>query len=106
VKDRPPKERAQSLRAALEDALRMGPATTHQLSVIVSMKEKDVADHLEHIAKSAKAHGEKLVVAPAECMSCGFVFEDRKKLTKPGSCPSCKKTRITTPRFSLESTGG
>ena len=38
------------------------------------VSEREVCDHLEHIAQSGR-----LVIVPAECLECGFIFEERKK---------------------------
>jgi predicted Zn-ribbon and HTH transcriptional regulator len=34
-------------------------------------------------------------------MSCGYVFEERKRFTRPSRCPRCKKTHIETPVYRL-----
>jgi predicted Zn-ribbon and HTH transcriptional regulator len=36
------------------------------------------------------------------CLSCNYVFKDRKKTTPPGHCPKCKKTHIERPLYSIE----
>ena len=97
----PPPERHATVRAALEEALRKGPASARDLSTEVGIREKDVAGHLEHVEHSARARGEQLVVEPAACADCGFRFEGRARLTKPGACPKCRSTRIDPPLFSL-----
>lgn len=98
-----PAERHATVRAALEAELRRGPASARDLSTAVGIREKDVAGHLEHIEQSARARGERLAVEPAGCGDCGFRFEGRTRLTKPGSCPRCRSTRIEPPLFSLAS---
>jgi transcriptional regulator len=99
----PPPERSATVREALEAELRKGPASARDLSTAVGIREKDVAGHLEHVEQSARARGERLVVEPAGCADCGFRFAGRTRLTKPGSCPECRSTRIDPPLFSLES---
>jgi predicted Zn-ribbon and HTH transcriptional regulator len=97
----PPPERHATVRAALEEELRKGPASARDLSAAVGIREKDVPGHLEHVEHSARARGEVLVVEPATCADCGFRFEGRARLTKPGACPECRSTRIDPPLFSL-----
>ena len=77
----PPPERHATVRAELEVELRK--------------------DHLEHVEQSARTRGERLVVEAASCADCGFRFEGRTRLTKPGACPECRSTRIDPPLFSL-----
>jgi predicted Zn-ribbon and HTH transcriptional regulator len=96
-----PPERHATVRAALEAALRAGPVSARELSSAAGIREKDVAEHLEHVEQSARARGERLVVEPAACGDCGFKFAGRKRLTKPGACPECRGTHIDPPLFSL-----
>jgi predicted Zn-ribbon and HTH transcriptional regulator len=95
-------ERSQTIRATLREELLRGPATARELSQRVRIREKDVAEHLEHLERSAKARGERLVVEPAACIACGHAFAKRTRFTRPGSCPSCGSTRIDPPAFRLE----
>ena len=97
-----PAERAETVRETLKRVLREGPSTARDLSMAAHIREKDVAAHLEHLDRSLVHEGEKLVVDPATCLSCGFVFRDRKRLTRPGSCPQCRETRIDPPAFRIE----
>lgn len=99
-----PPVRGTTVRGALEAELSSAPEeglTARELSALVGIPEKDVAGHLEHLEKSLKAGGASLDVLPAECLACGFVFRDRKRLTRPGSCPECRSTRIDPPAFRI-----
>jgi predicted Zn-ribbon and HTH transcriptional regulator len=97
-----PAPRAETVREALRRALRTGPASARDLSVEVGLREKDVAEHLAHLARSLEHRGERLVVEPASCVACGYAFRDRERLTRPGACPSCRSTRIDPPVFRIE----
>lgn len=81
-------------RQQIIELLREEQLNARDLSQALSIMEKEVYYHLEHISKSVTAHNKKLVVTPCECLSCGFVFASRKKWTKPGRCPECKKGHI------------
>jgi predicted Zn-ribbon and HTH transcriptional regulator len=95
---RPPPERTRTDREALREALGAGvPLTVRELSKLAGLSEDQVVQHLEHLTKSIKAEGGKLVVEPAECLGCGYVFEGRTRFTKPGKCPECKETRVAPP---------
>lgn len=98
---RPPAERNATVRGALLAELERGPATARALSARVGLPEKDVAGQLEHLARSLKAQGRRLVVEPAQCRRCGFPFEDRRRLSKPGRCPKCSAEQIDPPVFRL-----
>ena len=97
-----PAARRATVREALREALRRGPATARDLSAEVGVREKDVADHLAHLARSLPHRGERLVVQPASCIACGFAFRSRERLARPGACPACRSTRIDPPLFRVE----
>lgn len=103
--DKPPAPapaRSATPRAALHEALLGAPKTSKDLSARAGLSEKEIPTHLEHLDKSLKAKGERLVVQPAECLACGFVFKDRHRFTAPGSCPKCQSERISPPAFHIE----
>jgi predicted Zn-ribbon and HTH transcriptional regulator len=97
-----PTERQATIRAALRQALRAGPRTARELSGAVGVPEKQVAAHLEHLARSLKASGERLRVEPARCQDCGFTFRKRDRLSRPSRCPVCRSERLDAPRFAVE----
>ena len=98
---RPPAPRNATIRQALADTLRAGEHSAHDLSRLVGIPEKAVADHLAHLAKSLPAHGERLAVAPPECLACGYAFPDRQRLTRPSRCPRCHGTHLAEPLFRI-----
>jgi hypothetical protein len=99
-----PAPRTATIREALAAALRQGPVTARELSARVGIRERDVAEHLEHLAQSLVARGEALRVDPASCVACGYVFRKRERLSRPSACPSCRSTRIDPPAFTIEGT--
>jgi predicted Zn-ribbon and HTH transcriptional regulator len=90
------------VRSALRRALRAGPATARDLSAEVGLREKDVAENLVHLARSLAHGSERLVIEPASCIACGYVFRERARLARPGACPACRSTRIDPPVFRIE----
>jgi len=93
--------RSQTARQALAEALRTGPATARDLSKAIGVSERDVLGHLVHLAKSLRARGERLVILPARCLDCGFVYSRREKPARPSHCAGCRGTRLTLPEFSI-----
>jgi predicted Zn-ribbon and HTH transcriptional regulator len=98
-----PRERDKTLRQDILEQLAEGPHTARELSALVSIREKEVIPHLEHLQRSLRRKERQLVVEPAECMACGYVFKDRRRLSKPSSCPKCRNQRIEPPVFRLSS---
>ena len=97
-----PVDSKQTIRREIIDLLKADTLTVRDLSQAVSIPEKEVMDHLGHIARSISSLNKKLVVTPYKCLSCGFVFDQRTRFTKPGRCPSCKNSRIRTARYHIE----
>ena len=96
-----PEERALTARQALRGALDGEPRTARELSALVSLTEKEVILHLEHLGRSLEAEGKPLGVLPARCVRCGYEFRSRERLGRPGRCPACKSERVQPPRFFL-----
>jgi predicted Zn-ribbon and HTH transcriptional regulator len=94
-----PREAQETARVRLRELLRQGPATARELSERAHLSEKEVRQHLQHLVRSANTRGEQLTIEPAHCEGCGFVFEGRDRVGKPGRCPVCRSSRIRPPRF-------
>lgn len=66
----------------------------YEISEALSIREREVYDHLTHIQKTVAARGKKLELTPYRCMGCNFEFKKRTRLDRPGKCPSCKESHI------------
>ena len=98
-----PREQDRTLRQSILECLEAGPVTARELSALVHIREKDVGPHLEHLEKSLRRSGKRLLIEPAECLKCGFRFDKRRRFTKPSACPRCRYQRIDPPVFRLAS---
>ncbi len=87
-------------RQAMKELLSQEALSSLELSQRLSLSEKEVLDHLTHIARSPGA-GYRFQITPAVCKHCGFVFKKRERLTIPSRCPICHHESIRRPRFSL-----
>lgn len=96
-----PPARIETVRSELRNALRGASSTSRELSQAIGASEREVLEHLPHLARSLAHEGERLVIDPSKCLACGFEFEDRTRLKRPGRCPECKSTRISQPRFAI-----
>lgn len=96
---------ATTIRQAIIALLRGEELAAGELSPLLSISEKEVYPHLEHIARSLGRAGERLLVRRSQCLACGFVFKERHRYTKPGRCPACHATRIRPPAYRIKSGG-
>jgi transcriptional regulator len=96
-------ERSSTVRSAIAAALREHELTARELSALLSVQEREVASHLEHIEHSLRHSGERLCVKPPRCLACGFAFEQRERRSKPSRCPSCRSERIEPAHFKIDS---
>jgi len=77
------------------------PRSASSIARELGLDRRDVEDELRHAIRSARAAGHTVVIEPAKCKQCGFVFsEDR--LAKPGKCPECKGTRLYEAQISIQ----
>ncbi len=94
-----PPERHDTIRREILWLLQREEMSAREISADIGISEKDVFAHLEHIR--AMFHGKEagVVVTPARCLKCGFVFRKRDRLKKPGRCPVCRGEQIEDQRF-------
>ena len=90
-----------TFRQQLEALLKSGQHSCRDLSQLAHQSEKEIVAHLEHLRRSLRSKGLKIEVDPAICRQCGYTFEKRSRLTKPGKCPACKQTTIEPPLYSI-----
>ncbi len=99
-------ERSRTIRELIRRALlEPEPCSLRDLSQAVSLREKDLIAHLEHVRRSARRNKERFVIKPASCRKCDYAFEERTRFTTPSRCPSCKHERIEPARFVLRPRG-
>jgi len=88
-----------TLRKEIAEALERELLDLREISQLFRIREREVLDHLQHIAKSA--HPKRLTMEPATCKGCGFSFRKRDRLSPPSRCPICKSESITPPRYQI-----
>jgi transcriptional regulator len=88
-------------RDAIATELRGAPLSAREISALVSLSERDVIAHLEHLERSLAHVGEHLSVLPARCLQCQFSFDQRKRRSRPSRCPKCRSERIEPARFAI-----
>lgn len=91
---------SKTVRQTIIELLRQQALTAWDLAEILGIKEREVAEHLEHVARSVSCTG-KIRVEPARCKQCGFVFTKRKQFKSPSRCPQCRSQQVERPRFSI-----
>ena len=81
--------------------LKTGRYTAGNLSQIIGIREKDVYYHLEHVQKSIGTR-KTIITEAAKCLTCGFEFSSRKRITPPGKCPKCRSEHVTLPIYRID----
>lgn len=96
--------RMETIRQQMMALLREKEMNARELSRTLAIREKEIYEHLPHIARTVMAQNKRLVIEPFRCLACGYVFEERKHFTRPGRCPRCKKTHIERPTYQIVAT--
>jgi len=97
-----PSDRQETIRQKIISALKKQTLSAKDLSALVSIREKEVSEHLFHIQKTIQKERSKLIIMPAECKKCGFTFKKRERFKKPGKCPVCRHEAISEPLFLIQ----
>jgi hypothetical protein len=88
-----------TLRKEIAEILEHESLNLREISQRFGIKEREVLEHLEHVARSVRP--KKLVSEPAHCQGCGFSFKKRTRLNTPSRCPLCKGESISPPVFRI-----
>ncbi len=78
------------------------PISAKEIAQDLGLRAKEVRtvyNHLDHVAKSVRSNGKRLLMVPPRCKECGYVFNNMKRARQPHRCPRCKSERIEPPRF-------
>jgi predicted Zn-ribbon and HTH transcriptional regulator len=90
-----------TIRQEIIDLLSAGELGLRELSQELRVSEKDILPHLKHIDRSMRTKGKRVIIRPARCLGCGFVFRGRSRYTRPGKCPLCRSTHIDNPSYRI-----
>ncbi|MFP4033614.1 MAG: transcriptional regulator [Desulfococcaceae bacterium] len=88
-----------TIRQRMIDLMEAEARDIRELSQLLHIREREVMDHLEHIARTVAARNQKLEVTAPVCSACGHTFRDRKRLKPPSRCPECKNERVEAPLY-------
>ncbi len=94
-------DRKETVRRRILSLLSGRPLTARQISAEVGIPEKEAYAHLPHVKRTVARLGGRLVVTPAECRQCGYVFRKRERPNRPGRCPVCRGESISEPLFAV-----
>ncbi len=92
----------QTTRQQIKELLSQSECNARDISQALRISEKEVYQHLGHIAKSVAAQKKRLLVTPSRCSECGYVFSDRTRFTKPSRCPRCRNEHVVEPKYRIE----
>lgn len=76
------------------------PLTAQDICNALDIKSRSVVyEDVEHISISVKNKGKHLLIRPASCGKCGYVFSKRKSAKRPSKCPKCRSEWILLPAY-------
>jgi transcriptional regulator len=87
-------------REQLIEILTKEEKSAQQLANDFKVEMFEILEDLKHIRYSIKP--KKLKIKPAQCKKCGFLFEKRSRVKKPGKCPRCRAEWIMAPLFRIQ----
>lgn len=87
-------------RIEIEDILSKNNISLQDIANIYRVELKEILEDVDHIKKSIKP--KKLVMTPAQCRNCGFIFKERSKIKTPSKCPRCRHERIKACLFTIK----
>ena len=90
-------------REEIIEYLKNTPSTINELAVLFETVNSVIVEDLEHVFKSLKKSPEQLLIKPASCQKCEYVFPaHRKRFSDPKKCPKCHSERINPQVFKIE----
>ena len=76
------------------------PLTAQDICDMMDIKKRSlVYEDIDHIAKSVKNLKKQVVVSPARCGKCQFIFKKMKSSKAPTKCPKCRSEWIIAPAY-------
>ncbi len=79
------------------------PITAEEICEQFDIKSRSVVyEDIDHISRSMKRKGKELLIRPASCGKCHFIFKTRSTSKAPSKCPKCKSQWILAPAFIIK----
>ncbi len=76
------------------------PLTAQDLCEILGLKKRSIIyEDIDHIARSVRNQGKQVIVSPARCGKCQYIFKKMKSSKAPTKCPKCRSEWIIAPSF-------
>ena len=76
------------------------PLTPRDICDILDIQsESIVIEDIEHIAKTVRSKNQEVIMRPAQCAKCDYLFKSRGTPKRPSRCPKCKSEWIIAPAF-------
>ncbi len=76
------------------------PLTAEDICRELDIKDRSIVyEDIDHISKSVKHEQKELLVQPARCGNCDFVFKVKGSAKRPSKCPKCRGQWIISPGY-------
>jgi len=81
------------------DLLKQNKYTINELAKLLNISEKQVVNYIEKIILISKKKNWKVIIYPARCKKCGYIFKEN---LFPSKCPKCKSEWIEKAIFEIK----
>jgi len=76
------------------------PMTAQEICDILDLRKRSIIyEDLDHIARTVRNQGKEVIVKPASCGKCHYVFKVKDSAKAPTKCPKCRSEWILAPSF-------
>ncbi|MHA1907994.1 MAG: transcriptional regulator [Candidatus Thorarchaeota archaeon] len=76
------------------------PLTAEDICRELDIKDRSIVyEDITHISKSIKNESKELLVQPARCGNCDFIFKVKGSAKRPSKCPKCRGQWIISPGY-------
>ncbi|MDH4215014.1 MAG: HTH domain-containing protein [Candidatus Thorarchaeota archaeon] len=76
------------------------PMTAQEICDILDVRKRSIVyEDINHIAHTVRNQGKEVIVKPASCGKCHYVFKVKDSAKAPTKCPKCRSEWILAPSF-------
>jgi predicted Zn-ribbon and HTH transcriptional regulator len=76
------------------------PMTAQEICDALDLNKRSIVyEDINHITRSVRNQGKEVIVKPASCGKCHYIFRVKDSAKAPTKCPKCRSEWILAPSF-------